>query len=133
MDILHVGYFTDDIESAVKSFELFGFKSISETVKNIPMNCNCRYISNNTLTIELINPIDESSYVYKLYQKLGCGPYHICFKSKCVKDDVVKLKKRGFIVTSSGSKYDEYEKHNFAFLYNLNSGLVEIIEDYDLN
>ncbi len=127
MKILHIGCLVEDLQKSISDYELLGFRSMGESVVNNTMKVIGHYIQNDSTVIELIAPIDGTSIISKLLKKLGPGPYHLCYESYNLAEDVKKLRKKGYVIVSSGEK-SESEARSFAFLYNLNIGFVELIE-----
>jgi len=124
MKVLHIGYLVENIEKSIEEFKAFGYESISENIINKAMMCLCHFMELNSSVIELISPINETSSVYDLLQKLGCGPYHVCYESKSLLDDIKRLRKNGFVVIRN----TKTESEKCVFLYSPNIGMVELNE-----
>ena len=78
--------------------------------------------------IELIEPIDEKSPVYKILQKSGVTPYHICYEVENISDTITELKREKFIPLSKPVEAVAMSNKKVCFLFNKNMGLIELVE-----
>nr|WP_314779289.1 VOC family protein [uncultured Treponema sp.] len=78
--------------------------------------------------IELIEPIDETSPVYKILQKSGVTPYHICYEVENISDTITELKREKFIPLSKPVEAVAMSNKKVCFLFNKNIGLIELVE-----
>lgn len=54
----------------------------------------------NSLTVKLLEPTDESSMVFALSNK-GLGLHHLCFKFNNLDDELVRCKEKGLRVLTA--------------------------------
>lgn len=78
--------------------------------------------------IELIEPVDEKSPVYKILQKSGVTPYHICYEVENIQREIDRLKKEKFLPISKPVRAIAMNNKLICFLFNKNIGLIELVE-----
>ena len=81
MVIDHIGMVVRSIEKAIEHWEeIFEYQQMTEVVVNTRQNVKVVFLcKENSLTVKLIEPVDETSAVYKFAMK-GGGLHHLCFK-----------------------------------------------------
>jgi methylmalonyl-CoA/ethylmalonyl-CoA epimerase len=95
----HIGIAVKNIEEASKIYTLMGlsveFVEIVESqfVKTAHIKVNSTYI-------ELLEPTNDLSPVYKFIQKKGEGLHHLAFKVGNLKSSIEVLTKEGFSFTT---------------------------------
>ncbi len=134
MKIHHIGYFVRDIKKAVDNFNHLGFKPTSEVVFDEKRVCDISFISNGGYVIELIQPKDKTSYVYSLSKKYKNSPYHICYEVNNLEKSIDELCSYGYKLVQVPSTAPAISmlspgvSARVAFLYNLNLGLIELVD-----
>jgi methylmalonyl-CoA/ethylmalonyl-CoA epimerase len=95
----HIGIAVKNIEEAAKIYRLLGLTIESiEVVEN--QYVKTAHIKMNSTYIELLEPINESSPVYKFIQKKGEGLHHLAFHVEDIYKSIETLKKEGFTFTT---------------------------------
>lgn len=56
-------------------------------------------------------------------------PYHICYKSKSIEEDIERLVLNRFKVTVPLAPAIAFNNKRVVFLYSLSIGLIEIVEE----
>ena len=77
--------------------------------------------------LELIEPLDETSPVFKVLSKNGVTPYHICYSVKDIDKSVSELRSLRFVATSEPVPACALDYRKVCFLYNRNVGLIELV------
>ena len=129
MTFHHIGYAVKNLSTAVKNFELLGFRISSDPFldKNRKVCIQLMKTENNTI-LELVSPALEGSPIDSFLQNTGPGCYHLCF----VTDDIVKDKE--FLSDLKFKTIIDIEKApalgncRVIFLYNKEIGLIELAE-----
>ena len=144
MKIHHIGYLVRDIEKSLEMFLAFeGYEQMSGIVNDNcchdnqlkPRNVKICFIKNfnnvrgGGTCIELVSPIDTSSDVYKILQRQGEGPYHICYETNNLDDKIAELKSKGWIVVHEPATAVAIQGRRVAFLFKNGMGLIEILEE----
>lgn len=128
MRIDHIGYAVKDIDKAKKPMEEIGFV-FEETVQDTERNIYIAFGGMDGYRVELVAPVSEGSPVDMYLGKIGPTPYHICYKSADIVNDIGRLKKKQFRITKPLSSAMAFGGKRVAFLYSLSAGLIEIVEE----
>jgi methylmalonyl-CoA/ethylmalonyl-CoA epimerase len=129
MHIDHIGIVVKSLEQGIALWEsIFGYKQMTHPVTNTRQKVKVVFLEKeHSLQIKLIEPLDESSPVYRV-AKRGGGLHHLCFKCECIDDDIKYLKEKGLRVLSEPQPGEAFDNEKIAFLF-ANQGLnIELID-----
>ena len=129
MKIDHIGYAVKNIEKAVSDFTKLGF-SFEKPIEDTDRNVMLAFGKNDSYCIELVSPLnkDNSSPIDLHLTKLGATPYHICYSSESLEEDIENLKSQGFKEVIPPHKAIAFDNRRVVFLSKLSMGLLEIVE-----
>lgn len=130
MKIEHIGYAVKNIEKAVIDFTKLGFVFESPVDDN-DRNVKLAFGNNGGYRIELVSPLnkDNPSPVDLYLTKLGATPYHICYSSDYLDEDIETLKSQGFKEVIPPHKAIAFDNRRVVFMAKLSLGLLEIVEN----
>lgn len=129
MKVHHIGYLIKDIENAIKEFQNLGYKIYSETSYDVYRDIEICFMEKDGYLVELISPKSEKSVVYNLLNKIGNSPYHICYTSENIEQDVAELRERGYIVMGELCPAPCIgQDASVIFLYNNFIGIIELLK-----
>lgn len=139
MRIHHIGYLVKNIHPAIEEFKKLGYSleeplypQASSNTKGIVFDekrlINIAFLLNNTIRIELVQPVDKASPVYNLLKKYKNCPYHICYYSSNLEGDIKKLGKNGWTLFQAPEKAPAINNKLVAFLINSSVGMIELVE-----
>ena len=128
MRIDHIGYAVKNIDKAKKSMEILGY-TFDDTVEDKDRNIYIAFGEMDGYRVELVAPISEESPVDMHLSKIGPTPYHICYKSTDIEDDIERLKSNRFKVSIPLAPAVAFGGKRVVFLYSLSVGLIEIVEE----
>ena len=130
MKIHHIGYAVKNIDKARDIFANLGF-SFSELVNDTSRNLYIQFGKNDSYRIELLAKLDESkeSPIDSFIKKIGPTPYHFCYLTKNIEEDIKCFKNKGFIQTTIPCEAIAFDNKRVVFLYNNAIGLIELVED----
>ena len=96
MIIDHIGMVVKSIEQAVEHWgKVFGYRKMTDVVVNSRQKVKVVFLcKTGSLTVKLIEPIDEASTVYKFAMK-GGGLHHLCFRAKDMNTELGRLNAMG--------------------------------------
>ena len=99
MIVDHIGYAVKDIKKAKEEFETLGFE-FEELVEDTDRNIFIRFGNNGCYRIELIQTMNEEepSPVKEILKKNGPTPYHLCYKTPDIEQEVNRLKEEKWSV-----------------------------------
>jgi methylmalonyl-CoA/ethylmalonyl-CoA epimerase len=128
MKIHHIGYAVKEISSAVRVFETIGFSVEGPAIVDETRKVIIRFMRNDTTLIELVAPSGDDSPVSAHLKKNGPSPYHICYETPSLENEITLLRENGFIVFENCSEAVAIEGRRVAFLHNASIGIVELVQ-----
>lgn len=128
MKVDHIGYAVKNIDKAKNSMEALGYK-FESTIEDHDRNIFIAFGKLDGYRVELVAPVSEGSPVDMHLSKIGPTPYHICYRSDDIEEDIEKLKASRFKVSIPLAPAIAFENKRVVFLYSLSVGLIEIVED----
>ena len=129
MTIDHIGIAVKDIEKSIQYWvNMFGYHKATEVVLNTRQKVNVAFLEkNDSLTIKLIEPSEESSSISN-FTKRGGGIHHLCFKTSNMEKKIVELHKKGMIKLAAPQPGEAFNNELIAFLFGRDNINIEIIE-----
>jgi len=129
MVIDHIGIVVKSMEKGIEHWEeVFEYQKMTDIVINSRQKVKVVFLSKkDSLDVKLVEPVDESSPVYKFALK-GGGLHHMCFKCDDLDTDLKRLKEMGLRVLTEPQPGEAFENENIAFLYAKNGLNIELIE-----
>ena len=80
-----------------------------------------------SLTVKLIEPVDETSPAYRMVQG-GGGLHHICFKCENIDRELDHLTQMGLRVLSKPEPGEAFENENIVFIFGKQGLNIELID-----
>jgi methylmalonyl-CoA/ethylmalonyl-CoA epimerase len=131
MNFHHIGIATYNINESISRYLLFGYNQTTSKYFDPIQNVNIAFMEkDNSPIIEFVEPVDENSPILNTLKKNGTTPYHICFEVDDIHSEVEKLKKNKFILISKIVPAIAFNNRLVCFLYNKESGLVELLNKF---
>lgn len=128
MKVHHIGYAVKNLDEAFNIFKLLGFEKENEKVIDDKRNVKILFIHNREYRIELIESLGENSPRRNILKKSGSTPYHLCYESENILEDIELLKNNNFILISELSESRAINDKKVCFLYNKQIGIIELVE-----
>ena len=128
MKIDHIGYAVKNIEKTKKSMEAIGY-TFESIVEDFDRNIYIAFGEMDSYRVELVAPISNGSPVDMFLSKIGPTPYHICYKSSNIEEDIERLKANRFKVSIPLAPAIAFNNKRVVFMYSLSVGLIEIVEE----
>lgn len=129
MKIHHIGYLVKKIDKARESFEKLGFTAEGECVYDEIRDINILFMVNDGYRIELIAPVSERSVVADLSKKIGVSPYHLCYYSDNIEEDMNLLREKGFVPAGEPLPAPALNGQRVVFMVSRHSGMLELYEN----
>jgi len=129
MNVNHLGIVVKSIEEGIEYWgKVFGYKPMTEVVLNTRQKVKVVFLTKeNSLTVKLIEPSDESSPV-NMFAKRGGGLHHLCFKCNNVDSEIERLKSHGVRVLTKPQPGEAFENEKIAFAFTRQGVNIEIID-----
>lgn len=133
LSIHHIGFAVRDMDSTQSAYEILGACFFHESA-DPERNLSFRFGRFGDYLIELVSPIDHEKEcaVTNMVSKSPCTPYHICFETDNLDEEIKRLREIGLrrigkIISSDLYGYDS----KGVFMYGDKTGLIELIERVD--
>lgn len=124
----HIGVAVKDIDKTAAMYEDGGYE-MSDIIFDPVQNVNICWLTKDDMpTVELLEPVDESSPVCKTLEKNGVTPYHTCYVVDNIDDAVADLRKQKYVLVSKPVEAVAIHNCKVAFLHNRHVGLIELVE-----
>ncbi len=132
----HIGIATNDLNSNSNLWALLGFKHTNDEV-NSEQGVKIRFFESqnggrNQTRIELLEPLNEESPIYRFIQKKGEGIQQIAISVNDIEKTIEKLKKEGIQMINEEA-VDGSSGSRIAFIHPKSAGgvLIELVEHTD--
>ena len=130
MTIHHIGYAVKSIPDSIKHFTELGFTPMEEAIVDNARNITIQFLKNGDYCVELVAPLGSGrSPVSEILRKSGNQPYHICYNSSNLQEDMDNLKKQGYVVINEPLEAIAIGNRKVTFMYHMNVGLIELVEE----
>ena len=135
MKLHHIGYLVKKIQTAQRAFEALDYESISlcggdpicyDTTRKCDI-CFLKPPTDSEPYIELIAPVSSESPVWGLLRKYKNTPYHLCFESTDLSEDILHLKASGWSVFQSPAPAPAIGGRSVVFLVHRSAGIIELV------
>jgi len=129
MMIDHIGIVVKSIEKGIQHWQnVFKYRKMTEVVINSRQKVKVVFLcKENSLTVKLIEPLDNTSPVHRFAMK-GGGLHHLCFKCNDMSKELKRLDEIGLRLLAPPQPGEAFGNENIAFVY-ANHGLnIELIE-----
>ncbi|MDY6824171.1 MAG: VOC family protein [Thermodesulfobacteriota bacterium] len=129
MVIDHIGIAVRSLENGIKRWhEIFGYQQMTEIVVNTRQKVKVVFLrKENSIMIKLVEPLDESSPIYR-FAKKGGGLHHLCFKCDNLELQINVLKEKGLRVLTELQPGEAFENENIAFVFAKHGMNIELID-----
>lgn len=129
MIIDHIGIVVKSIEEGINKWEsVFNYKQMTEIVINSIQKVRVVFLQKtDSTTIKLIQPLDESSPVYK-FAKNGGGIHHLCFKCDNLDSELTRIRGLGFRILTEPEPGEAFCNEKIAFFYAKDGLNIELID-----
>ena len=103
--------------------------AVSETVIEPVQKVYVAYARKDGMpTIEMLEPLDETSPVKQILKKNGNTPYHTCYAVNNLQDAMADMRKEVFRHLGKPVPGHGLDDALMVFMYNINFGLIQIME-----
>lgn len=129
MIIDHIGIVVRSLEKGILHWkDTFGYSQMTDIVVNTRQKVKVVFLSKKqSVTIKLIEPVDEKSPVYGLSRR-GGGLHHLCFMCKNLKNEISNLKEIGCRILVEPQPGEAFENENIAFIHTKYGYNIELID-----
>lgn len=124
----HIGVAVVSIEKCSPFYSSMGY-TVSEPVIEPIQKVRVAYARRDGFpTVEMLEPIDESSPAAKVISRNGNSPYHVCYEVNDIKGFISQMRKQGFMPLGKPIPGHGLDDALMAFCYNKDVGLIQVME-----
>lgn len=131
MKLHHIGKVVEDLNKAKKYYlDYFGLKATGPAVVDPLQKVKVVFLvshESSGFSIELIQPIDDSSPVSSFLEK-GGGLHHLCFEVENIHEAIEELKKKRCLILSEAVLGKGHQDCLTAWIFTEDRELVELVE-----
>ena len=125
----HIGTAVASIDK-VKPFYISMGYSVSETVVEPVQKVYVAYARKEGCpTIEMLEPLDDSSPVKGILKKNGNIPYHTCYAVENLSETIAEMRKEGFRPLGKPVPGHGLDDALMVFLYHIHFGLIQLMQN----
>jgi len=124
----HIGIAVNNIDETAHIYLSAGYErtdTVYDPIQNVYI---CFLTKKGMPMLELLEPHDVTSPIFKLLQKNGVTPYHVCYEVDSLEDSVGELRKMRYVATSVPVLAVAIDNRRVCFLYHKKIGLIELVE-----
>ena len=105
----------------------FGYTALTHPVVNDKQRVRVAFLQKaDSITVKLVEPIDETSSVYQLSRR-GGGLHHLCFRCADLDAEILRLKTLGLSVLAGPQPGPAFDNEPISFVYAGHGLNVELI------
>jgi len=124
----HVGIAVKSIEKTAVLFMEAGYKMTS-IFFDPKQNVKISFLEKTgSPLLELVEPVDEKSPVRNILDKVGVSAYHFCYEVENLDDSITQLRQKKFLLLVKPLEAVAFNGRRICFLYNKETGLIELLE-----
>lgn len=97
------------------------------TIFDPEQNVNVCVVNGNGVMLELLEPADETSPVYKIAQGKPFSVYHFCYEVPGMEQTIKQCRAKGFMQISKITYSNVFNAH-VCFLYHSKLGIIELLQ-----
>ena len=133
MVVHHIGYAVRDLKAGIAAFEQLGYTAGGVT-RDEARGVRICFLKSESfpdtpVTVELIAPDDTPNPVDGTLKKIGPTPYHICYSTLNLEEEISTLTKdRAYVLLQPPAPAPALDGRRVAFLYSRTVGLIELVE-----
>lgn len=129
MIIDHIGIVVKNIAKGIEFWKnVFGYSQKTGVVINTRQKVKVVFMQKeNSITIKLTEPIDETSPIY-VFAKKGGGLHHLCFKCDNIENQLEEFATKRIRVLTPPLPGEAFDNENIAFVYAGQGLNIELID-----
>ena len=128
MKIHHIGYLVQNIEKAQAQFKELGFTESTQLFSDELRGIYIIFMEKDGYVIELISPSKDDSIVSNLIKTHKNSPYHICYESFNIDDDMKFLKRNKYIKITALETAIAFDNKKVVFFLHPYLGMIEVVD-----
>lgn len=129
LKIDHIGIVVKSLATAIEQWTtVFGYYQQTNAIINTRQMVKIVFLEKNgSLSVKLVEPINELSPVFR-FAKKGGGLHHLCFKCDDIEIECKFLKHSGLRIITQPEPGEAFDNEKIAFLLTNHGVNIELIE-----
>ena len=127
MRVHHIGYLVKHLEKSRDSFLSLGFRVMGETVYDAHRDTDILFLEKDGYVIELVSPRSDASAVGRLIKTYKNTPYHLCYETGHLEEELERLEASGFTRIDSPAPAPALDGRRVCFLMSAKIGMIELL------
>ena len=124
----HTGIAVESIERTAALFVDAGYK-MTNVIFDPKQNVKISFLEKvHSPLLELVEPVDDTSPVRNILNKVGVSAYHFCYEVEDIDDSISQLRKKKFMLLIKPVEAVAFGGRRICFLYHKETGLIELLE-----
>jgi len=124
----HTGIAVESIERTAALFVDAGYK-MTNVIFDSKQNVKISFLGKaHSPLLELVEPVDDTSPVRNILNKVGVSAYHFCYEVEDIDDSISQLRKKKFMLLIKPVEAVAFGGRRICFLYHKETGLIELLE-----
>ena len=128
LEFHHIGVATSHLDLTIEQYENLGYLASEITLDNIQKVRICFMSRPAFPLVELIEPTDSTSPVNNILAKSGTTPYHFCYETPRLEQQIKIFKKQKYVLLQQPVAAPALRGRRICFLFHKNMGLIEFVE-----
>ncbi len=128
MKVHHIGYLVKSLSGAREEFLKLGYMG-DEVTRDDYRGIDICFMDNGGCRVELISPFRDDSMVSGLIKKYKNSPYHICYITENLEQEIDNLTADGYVQMGEAKEAPAIDGRRVVFLMNSEIGIIEIVEE----
>lgn len=128
LKVHHIGYLAKKMEAAINAFQHLGYTIRQDTVHDAIRRIHICFMEKDGYVIELVSPADNESLVSGLLKKYKNSPYHICYETQDLNQELALLTAEGYTAIDTPTPAPALGNRRVVFLMNPFLGMIELLE-----
>lgn len=127
----HIGIACRDIAKSQSFYVDMGYTAspvVDDPLQHVRV---CFLDKDGAPRLELLEPLDGQSPVARTLDTVGVAPYHLCYEVQDIEAAVAALRKQRFLLVNGPVPACAMDDRRVAFLFQKNTGLIELVENTD--
>lgn len=128
MKIHHIGYLVKKLDRAKAAFLALGYSVEHEPVRDEYRKIDIIFLRHDGYRIELVSPYDPDSVVGGLVNRLGNSPYHVCYETSNLAEDIARLREQRYVICGEPMSAPACGGEKVVFMIHPFLGMIELLE-----
>ncbi len=128
LNIHHIGYLVKKGGPALQAFLALGYTLRQDWVRDTLRGIDICFVEKDGVQLELVCPFTKDSTVSGLLSRCKNTPYHICYESHSLAEDLPVLREAGYLPVTEAKPAPACGGRPVQFFLHPALGMIELVE-----